>query len=142
MSGFRGRGGGGDRGGGRGGRGGFRGGRGGFGGGPREPEAPPATVVELGEFVHACEGEMVCKNINEKVRRGAGIFIKALAALEGLETPHWVCWPWESLCVYLCAPPPPPLEHTCLGEKQQWRGDPDRKHNWVNAVQLYALQSP
>lgn len=78
MSGFRGRGGGGDRGGGRGGRGGFRGGRGGFGGGPREPEAPPATVVELGEFVHACEGEMVCKNINEKVRKGAGILLKHL----------------------------------------------------------------
>ena len=57
----RGRGGfrGGDRGG-RGGRGGFgggRGGRGGFGGGFQQ--GPPATVVEVATFSHACEGEII-----------------------------------------------------------------------------------
>lgn len=25
---------------------------------------PPASVVEMGAFVHACEGEMVCKSVN------------------------------------------------------------------------------
>jgi len=70
---FRGRGGG-DQGGGRGGFRGGRGGRGGGGrggfGGNREPEAPPTSVVELGEFLHDCESEMVCKNTNEKVGFG------------------------------------------------------------------------
>ncbi|KAJ0393008.1 hypothetical protein P43SY_005891 [Pythium insidiosum] len=55
---------GGARGGGRGGGRGF-GGRGGRGG--REPEGPPATVVELGAFLHACENEMVYKSTNDKV---------------------------------------------------------------------------
>nr|POE64829.1 h/aca ribonucleoprotein complex subunit 1 [Quercus suber] len=63
---FRGRGGG-DRGG-RGGfsrggdRGGFRGGRGGF-----QSYGPPASVLEMGEFMHATEGEMVCNSINPKI---------------------------------------------------------------------------
>lgn len=25
---------------------------------------PPASVIEMGAFVHACEGEMVCKSVN------------------------------------------------------------------------------
>ncbi|NWT21142.1 GAR1 protein, partial [Vireo altiloquus] len=73
---FRGRGGGGGRGGGfnRGGgggdRGGFnRGGRGGFGrGGGRGgfnrggyDQGPPERVVLLGEFMHPCEDDIVCK---------------------------------------------------------------------------------
>ncbi|XP_053559519.1 H/ACA ribonucleoprotein complex subunit 1 [Bombina bombina] len=76
---FRGRGGfnrgGGGRGGGRGGGGGFRGGfgqgggRGGFGrGGGRGgfnrggyDQGPPETVVEVGEFMHPCEDDVVCK---------------------------------------------------------------------------------
>ena len=57
------------------GAGGFRGGSrgggrgGGAGGGARgfAPEEPPQSVVELGVFMHACEGEMICKNSNEKV---------------------------------------------------------------------------
>ncbi|KAI8368531.1 H/ACA ribonucleoprotein complex, subunit Gar1/Naf1 [Blakeslea trispora] len=54
------------RGGGRGGfRGGGRGGRGGFSGGA--PQGPPAEVVPMGAFKHACEGEMVCKSINTKI---------------------------------------------------------------------------
>ncbi|AQK58424.1 putative H/ACA ribonucleoprotein complex subunit family protein [Zea mays] len=70
----RGRGGGGRFGGGGGrGRGGGRfsgGGRGGgggrFGGGFRD-EGPPAEVVEVSTFLHACEGEAVTKLTNEKV---------------------------------------------------------------------------
>ncbi|KAH8701885.1 Gar1/Naf1 RNA binding region-domain-containing protein [Talaromyces proteolyticus] len=54
------------RGGGRG-RGGFtganRGGRGGF----QQSFGPPAQVLEMGTFMHACEGEMVCESINPKV---------------------------------------------------------------------------
>ncbi|ERS98898.1 H/ACA ribonucleoprotein complex subunit 1 [Sporothrix schenckii ATCC 58251] len=46
---------------GRGGFGGRGGGRGGFA--PRDM-GPPASVVEMGAFVHACEGEMVCKSVN------------------------------------------------------------------------------
>ncbi|KAK6038374.1 Gar1 protein RNA binding region [Cooperia oncophora] len=53
---FRGRGGGGGRGGGR----GFRGGRG--GGGDRSfNQGPPEEVVEVGEFTHTCEDDIVCK---------------------------------------------------------------------------------
>jgi H/ACA ribonucleoprotein complex subunit 1 len=53
---------GGDRGGSRGGfrggdRGGFRGGRGGFGGGFQQ--GPPAAVVEVATFSHACEGDII-----------------------------------------------------------------------------------
>ncbi|KAI8142194.1 Gar1/Naf1 RNA binding region-domain-containing protein [Fennellomyces sp. T-0311] len=56
---------GGNRGGGRGGfRGGRGGGRGGFQGGA---QGPPDEVVEMGQFMHACEGEMVCKSINPKI---------------------------------------------------------------------------
>ncbi|KAF1817621.1 Gar1-domain-containing protein [Eremomyces bilateralis CBS 781.70] len=45
------------------GRGGFgdRGGRGGFNSGP------PASVMELGTFMHSCEGEMVCESTNPKI---------------------------------------------------------------------------
>lgn len=71
------RGGGSFRGGGRGGRGGgagggrgggggrFGGGRGGFGG--YRDEGPPAEVVEVSTFLHACEGEAVTRLTNEKV---------------------------------------------------------------------------
>ncbi|KAI7835515.1 hypothetical protein COHA_010589 [Chlorella ohadii] len=61
----------GGRGGGFGGRGG--GGRGGFGGRGggrgfnRQPEGPPEQVVEAGEYVHPCEGEMVCKLTNTMI---------------------------------------------------------------------------
>ncbi|KAG0273157.1 H/ACA snoRNP pseudouridylase subunit [Linnemannia exigua] len=54
----------------RGGRGGFgggsRGGRGGFGGGAPS-FGPPESVTEIGQFMHACEGEMVCKSTNVKI---------------------------------------------------------------------------
>jgi len=49
-----------------GGRGGF-GGRGGRGGRGGFDEGPPDTVTEVGEFIHACEGEAVCKLTNPKV---------------------------------------------------------------------------
>eukprot|EP00237_Pycnococcus_provasolii_P006326 CAMPEP_0206122996 /NCGR_PEP_ID=MMETSP1472-20131121/2464_1 /ASSEMBLY_ACC=CAM_ASM_001108 /TAXON_ID=41880 /ORGANISM="Pycnococcus provasolii, Strain RCC251" /LENGTH=405 /DNA_ID=CAMNT_0053513519 /DNA_START=126 /DNA_END=1343 /DNA_ORIENTATION=- len=62
------------------GRGGGRspGGRGGFGGrspgggrgrgrGGYDNSAPPETVVELGTYMHACEGEAVCKLTNAKI---------------------------------------------------------------------------
>lgn len=56
----------------RGGRGGSRGGgRGGFRGGGRggghASYGPPDTVLEMGRYMHACEGEMVCRSTNEKV---------------------------------------------------------------------------
>ncbi|KAG0366490.1 Gar1/Naf1 RNA binding region-domain-containing protein [Gamsiella multidivaricata] len=55
----------------RGGRGGFgggsRGGRGGFGGGGAPSFGPPESVLEIGQFMHACEGEMVCKSTNVKI---------------------------------------------------------------------------
>ncbi|KJZ74073.1 hypothetical protein HIM_06522 [Hirsutella minnesotensis 3608] len=53
----------GGRGGGRGGGGGFRGGR----GGSFAPAGPPAQVLEMGEFQHAVEGEMLCRSSNVKV---------------------------------------------------------------------------
>ncbi|KAI9300706.1 Gar1/Naf1 RNA binding region-domain-containing protein [Cunninghamella echinulata] len=54
--------GGGSRGGGsRGGRGGGRGGFNSF------SQGPPSEVVPMGQFQHACEGEMVCKSINTKI---------------------------------------------------------------------------
>ncbi|KAK2064056.1 Gar1-domain-containing protein [Colletotrichum caudatum] len=67
----RGRGGGGF-GGGFGGRGG--GGRGGF---QQRDMGPPATILEMGKFMHACEGEMVCESINPKVPHfNAQIFLE------------------------------------------------------------------
>ena len=57
--------------GGRGGsRGGFRGGRGGarggFGGRSFQ-QGPPDTVLEMGAFLHPCEGDIVCRSINTKI---------------------------------------------------------------------------
>ncbi|CAB08787.1 H/ACA ribonucleoprotein complex subunit gar1 [Schizosaccharomyces pombe] len=50
----------------RGGRGGgFRGGRGGSR--PFTPSGPPDQVIELGLFMHDCEGEMVCQSTNVKI---------------------------------------------------------------------------
>jgi H/ACA ribonucleoprotein complex subunit 1 len=43
---------------------GFGKGKGGFGG---YNSGPPAEVVEVGEMMHACEDQMVCKCTNEKV---------------------------------------------------------------------------
>ncbi|KAL1303190.1 hypothetical protein AAFC00_006614 [Neodothiora populina] len=40
------------------------GGRGGFGG---APQGPPDQVHEMGSFLHATEGEMVCESINPKI---------------------------------------------------------------------------
>ncbi|KAL2216220.1 Gar1/Naf1 RNA binding region-domain-containing protein [Thermoascus aurantiacus ATCC 26904] len=64
------------RGGGRG-RGGAaganRGGRGGF----QQSFGPPAEILEMGTFVHACEGEMVCQSINPKIPHfNAQIFLE------------------------------------------------------------------
>lgn len=58
---------------GRGGGSGFsRGGRGSFGSGGRGgfsnfQQGPPDSVLEMGQYMHACEGEMVCKSINTKI---------------------------------------------------------------------------
>ncbi|KAL4788208.1 Gar1/Naf1 RNA binding region-domain-containing protein [Aspergillus varians] len=57
------------RGGGRGGfssRGGGFGGRGGRGG-FQQSYGPPDQVLEMGSFMHATEGEMVCESINPKI---------------------------------------------------------------------------
>ncbi|KAI9809603.1 MAG: H/ACA snoRNP pseudouridylase subunit [Sarcosagium campestre] len=50
-------------------RGGFGGstGRGGGRGGFQSSYGPPAAVQEMGSFIHACEGEMVCESINTKI---------------------------------------------------------------------------
>ncbi|XP_020219815.1 putative H/ACA ribonucleoprotein complex subunit 1-like protein 1 [Cajanus cajan] len=48
------------------GRGGFGRGGGGRGGGFRD-EGPPSEVVEVSQFLHACEGDAVTKLTNEKV---------------------------------------------------------------------------
>ncbi|KAG7663032.1 GAR1 [[Candida] subhashii] len=48
------------------GRGGFRGGRGGRTGPPLQ-QGPPDTVLEMGSFMHACEGDIVCRSINVKI---------------------------------------------------------------------------
>ncbi|KAJ3108077.1 H/ACA snoRNP pseudouridylase subunit [Phlyctochytrium planicorne] len=54
---------------GRGGGGGFRGGRGGGGRGGFNNASfgPPESVLPLGSFMHACEGELVCKSVNPKI---------------------------------------------------------------------------
>ncbi|AEO67762.1 aa0412a4-3683-48e4-a259-f44fe1317c8e [Thermothielavioides terrestris] len=46
--------------------GGF-GGRGGRGGFQQRDMGPPATVLEMGKFIHACEGEMVVESTNPKI---------------------------------------------------------------------------
>ncbi|TPX69447.1 hypothetical protein SpCBS45565_g02462 [Spizellomyces sp. 'palustris'] len=51
--------------GGRGGGGGFRGGRGGYN---QQPQGPPAQILELGTFVHPCEGELVCERSASQVK--------------------------------------------------------------------------
>ncbi len=54
--------------GGRGGRGSSRGGRGGGRGGGRSfDQGPPATVKELGAFMHDCEGDMVCMSTQDMI---------------------------------------------------------------------------
>ncbi|KAI0121633.1 Gar1/Naf1 RNA binding region-domain-containing protein [Xylariales sp. AK1849] len=56
--------------------GGFGGGRGGRGGGQRD-FGPPAQLVELGSFMHPCEGEMIVASSNPKVPHfGAQIFLE------------------------------------------------------------------
>lgn len=49
------------------GRGGFRGGRGGGRGGFSAPQGPPESVLEMGTFMHSCEGDIVCRSINVKI---------------------------------------------------------------------------
>ncbi|KAI1810806.1 Gar1/Naf1 RNA binding region-domain-containing protein [Poronia punctata] len=62
-------------GGGRGG-GGRGGGRGGFG---QRDFGPPDTILEMGSFMHACEGEMVCSSVsaqNKIPQFNASIFLE------------------------------------------------------------------
>ncbi|RLV94516.1 H/ACA ribonucleoprotein complex subunit 1 [Spathaspora sp. JA1] len=49
------------------GRGGFRGGRGGGRPGGFVQQGPPDTVLEMGSFMKACEGDIVCRSINVKI---------------------------------------------------------------------------
>ncbi|KAJ2896289.1 H/ACA ribonucleoprotein complex subunit GAR1 [Zalerion maritima] len=71
------------RGGGRG-RGAPRGGgRGGF---QQRDFGPPAQVLEMGSFMHACEGEMVCESINPKVPMfNASIYLENKTAIGKVE---------------------------------------------------------
>ncbi|KAK3384757.1 H/ACA ribonucleoprotein complex, subunit Gar1/Naf1 [Podospora didyma] len=71
-------------GGGFGGRGGGGGGRGGFGGGGygARDNGPPTSVLEMGKFVHACEGEMVCESINVKIPHfNAAVYLENMTAI-------------------------------------------------------------
>lgn len=36
-------------------------------GGQFRDEGPPAAIEEIGTFLHACEGEIVCKSTNKKI---------------------------------------------------------------------------
>ncbi|KAK7976369.1 hypothetical protein PG989_014832 [Apiospora arundinis] len=59
--------------------GGRGGGRGGFG---QRDFGPPAQILEMGTFMHACEGEMVCESNNPKVPMfGAQIFLENKTAV-------------------------------------------------------------
>ncbi|KAI8627574.1 Gar1/Naf1 RNA binding region-domain-containing protein [Xylariaceae sp. FL1651] len=72
--------GGGGFGGGRGG-GGRGGGRGGFG---QRDFGPPDTILEMGSFMHACEGEMVCSSVsaqNKIPQFNAAIFLENKTAV-------------------------------------------------------------
>ncbi|KPM40179.1 hypothetical protein AK830_g6361 [Neonectria ditissima] len=43
---------------------------------------PPAQILELGKFMHACEGEMVCESINPKIPHfNAQIFLENKTAV-------------------------------------------------------------
>ncbi|KAI0453948.1 Gar1-domain-containing protein [Xylaria acuta] len=67
-------------GGGRGG-GGRGGGRGGFG---QRDFGPPDTILEMGSFMHACEGEMVCSSVsaqNKIPQFNAQIFLENKTAV-------------------------------------------------------------
>ncbi|OTA99487.1 hypothetical protein M426DRAFT_325084 [Hypoxylon sp. CI-4A] len=69
------------------GRGGFGGGNRGFRGGGRggfgqRDMGPPDQILEMGSFMHACEGEMVCSSINPKVPHfNAQIFLENKTAV-------------------------------------------------------------
>ena len=64
----------------RGGRGGGRGGPGRGGGGRGRggfDDGPPSQVCEIGEFMHGCEGELVCKLTNDNIPYfNAGIYLQ------------------------------------------------------------------
>lgn len=49
------------------GRGGFRGGRGGRTGPSQFQQGPPDQVLEMGLFMQACEGDIVCRSTNAKI---------------------------------------------------------------------------
>ncbi|KAI3319950.1 Gar1-domain-containing protein [Xylariaceae sp. AK1471] len=72
-------------GGGRGGGGGFGGGRGGGRGGYGQRDfGPPDTILEMGSFMHACEGEMVCSSVsaqNKIPQFNASIFLENKTAV-------------------------------------------------------------
>ncbi|KAH7029403.1 H/ACA ribonucleoprotein complex, subunit Gar1/Naf1, partial [Microdochium trichocladiopsis] len=54
-------------------------GRGGFG---QRDFGPPDQILEMGSFMHACEGEMVCESINPKVPHfNAQIFLENKTAV-------------------------------------------------------------
>lgn len=65
------------------GRGGGFGGRGGGRGGFQQRDfGPPSQVLEMGKFMHACEGEMVCESINPKVPQfNAQMFLENKTAI-------------------------------------------------------------
>lgn len=49
---------------------------------------PPATVLEMGKFIHACEGEMVIESTNPKVPHfNAPIYLENKVPFAQLITP-------------------------------------------------------
>lgn len=46
-------------------------------------QGPPESVVEMGSFMHACEGEMIVKSTNEKVRTNQSMFLAPACLTSG-----------------------------------------------------------
>lgn len=57
-------------------------GRGGF----QRDNGPPDAVLEMGKFIHDCEGEIVCESINTKIPYfNAPIYLENKASLQVLQ---------------------------------------------------------
>ncbi|PBP16838.1 Gar1-domain-containing protein [Diplocarpon rosae] len=83
-------------GGGRGG-GGF-GGRGGRGGFQQRDNGPPDSVLEMGSYLHACEGEIVCESINTKIPYfNAPIFLQNKTILGPINSVYFTIKPTEGI---------------------------------------------
>ena len=59
---------------------------GGYGGNRGRDDEPPSEVVELGVFLHPCEGEMVCASTNDKIPKfNAPVFLDNKVKIGNIE---------------------------------------------------------